>query len=73
MWVYSADQLMENDGKILDDLGAILSDISRSYRATYQTMLDKSKLNSVNTFAKIIECSSGGNIVAIEKEKYARG
>ena len=51
----------------------ILSDISRSYRATYQTMLDKSKLNSVNTFAKIIECSSGDNIVAIEKEKYARG
>lgn len=51
-----------------------LSDISRSYRATYQkTMLDKSKLNSVYTFAKIIECSSGDNIVAIEKEKYARG
>ena len=50
-----------------------LSDISRSYRATYQTMLDKSKLNSVNIFAKIIECSSGDNIVAIEKEKYARG
>ena len=52
----------------------ILSDISRSYRVTYQkTMLDKSKLNSINTFAKIIECSSGDNIVAIEKEKYARG
>lgn len=50
-----------------------LSDISRSYRATYQTMLDKSKLNSINTFAKIIEYSSGDNIVAIEKEKYARG
>lgn len=58
---YSADQLMENDGKILDDIGAILSDISRSYRATYQTMLDKSKLNSINTFAKI----SGYNCLTV--------
>lgn len=27
----------------------------------------------INTFAKIIEYSSGDNIVAIEKERYARG
>lgn len=58
---YSADQLMENGGKILDDLGTILSDISRSYRTTYQTMLDKSKLNSINAFAKI----SGHNCLTV--------